>query len=649
MPTSGTLFIDSVAASIGSQFTQQDIDDNKITYSHSGDEPAAEGFSFSVDDGQGTQTAGTFTITISPVNDSATIGTNTALDVDEGEQDVIITSSHLNEADPDDAATGIDYELLSLPSYGTLKRSATALSVGDMFTQEDIDLNRITYSHNGSETTADSFNFRLSDGLEDGASTVDGAFSIYISAVNDAPVLDNFTNPGPGYDCLHMTSIPLAIRLRKSWPAWVATRSPMPMATRDGIAVRGVDDQGGQWQYSIDDGASWTAFSDVGVGSVDATQSVLLNATSKIRFVPADGFSGTAGLISFVAWDQTEGACGDTGVDSTSNGTTSAFGNQLGTAAVDVTENQLPVAQDDSLGTFDFGSATSIAVADLLANDSDPDGGTIQLLDFSQPAHGTLVDNGNGTLTYQPDNGFSGTDSFTYVTVDQHSGLTNYWNFELGGSDQIGGEDIVLHGASINDGAIHFESSQQDYARINGLSYEPEFTLSFRFQIDDNSGNGYRYMYSDGAAGTNNSLNIFFRESGSSSPTPNTLATVILDGNDTLDYYALNIDASGLTGGWHTYTLVVDDAGSKVYIDGTLEASSSHGADGPNLSGNVVLGARSDNTNNRWMEGSLDSIALLDRPLSETDIIDLLAAPSQQRGDRFVHGQHASNRCQRQF
>ena len=46
--------------------------------------------------------------------------------------------------------------------------------------------------------------------------------------------------------------------------------------------------------------------------------------------------------------------------------------------------------------------------ADLLANDSDPNGDPLSLDGFTQPANGTLVDNGDGTLTYTPNAGFTG-------------------------------------------------------------------------------------------------------------------------------------------------------------------------------------------------------------------------------------------------
>jgi len=85
--------------------------------------------------------------------------------------------------------------------------------------------------------------------------------------------------------------------------------------------------------------------------------------------------------------------------------------------------NTAPVAQDDAMPVA-IDAAQLIATASLLANDSDPDGDPITFDSFTAPANGTLVDNGDGTLTYTPDPGFEGPDSFTY-TISDDGGLSD--------------------------------------------------------------------------------------------------------------------------------------------------------------------------------------------------------------------------------
>jgi hypothetical protein len=57
---------------------------------------------------------------------------------------------------------------------------------------------------------------------------------------------------------------------------------------------------------------------------------------------------------------------------------------------------------------------------DVAANDTDPDGNLdpASADNISDPAHGSLVNNGDGTFTYTPDAGYTGSDSFTYEICD---------------------------------------------------------------------------------------------------------------------------------------------------------------------------------------------------------------------------------------
>ncbi|MFP3913961.1 MAG: Ig-like domain-containing protein, partial [Actinomycetota bacterium] len=76
--------------------------------------------------------------------------------------------------------------------------------------------------------------------------------------------------------------------------------------------------------------------------------------------------------------------------------------------------NSAPVAADDSASTV----ADSAVTIDVLANDSDADGDALSVVDVTQPSTGSVVVNGDETVTYTPDAGFTGSDSFTYRASD---------------------------------------------------------------------------------------------------------------------------------------------------------------------------------------------------------------------------------------
>src|SRR5206468_97406 len=57
-------------------------------------------------------------------------------------------------------------------------------------------------------------------------------------------------------------------------------------------------------------------------------------------------------------------------------------------------------------------------VPGVLANDSDVDGDTLNAVLVSQPRHGNLTLNSNGSFSYVPSANYNGSDSFTYKAND---------------------------------------------------------------------------------------------------------------------------------------------------------------------------------------------------------------------------------------
>jgi hypothetical protein len=76
-----------------------------------------------------------------------------------------------------------------------------------------------------------------------------------------------------------------------------------------------------------------------------------------------------------------------------------------------------PVALDDD-ATTDVNTAVNVAVLDLA---SQPAGGSLTTTAVTQGAHGTVTIQADGSVTYTPNTGFSGTDTFTYTVTDANS------------------------------------------------------------------------------------------------------------------------------------------------------------------------------------------------------------------------------------
>ncbi|NQZ59059.1 MAG: tandem-95 repeat protein [Lentisphaeraceae bacterium] len=81
--------------------------------------------------------------------------------------------------------------------------------------------------------------------------------------------------------------------------------------------------------------------------------------------------------------------------------------------------NKEPQAIKDIVSTNEN---TSVTLA-VMSNDSDPDADILELTEVRQPMYGQTTLNGDGTLTYTPNDGFSGKDEFMYVVVDGRGGI----------------------------------------------------------------------------------------------------------------------------------------------------------------------------------------------------------------------------------
>jgi|GEM_PF-2529161 hypothetical protein len=135
--------------------------------------------------------------------------------------------------------------------------------------------------------------------------------------------------------------------------------------SQKGVAITKLDDANGTWQYSIN-GQHW-----IPIATVSETSALLLDSTSRLRFIPNTGFTGTPESATFRAWDQTNGTNSNR-VDTTANGGATSvsaldvnilnFAPVLAPGTVPATKNQVdPI---DGLLVSDF-AATAITDANI--------------------------------------------------------------------------------------------------------------------------------------------------------------------------------------------------------------------------------------------------------------------------------------------
>ncbi|WP_170111793.1 Ig-like domain-containing protein [Photobacterium frigidiphilum] len=146
-------------------------------------------------------------------------------------------------------------------------------------------------------------------------------------------------------------------------------------------------------------------FSSVSVISPPSQGSVSVAGNGTISFTPATNFSGEDNFTYQVSDE----------LSKLSN-----------TAKVTITVqqvNDVPLANDDRVITTEDNAIT----INVIANDSDVDGtlDTTALTIDSAPTSGVLINNGDGTLVYTPNENSQGSDNFTYTIRDNENALSN--------------------------------------------------------------------------------------------------------------------------------------------------------------------------------------------------------------------------------
>uniref|UniRef100_A0A8C5KIY7 Fraser extracellular matrix complex subunit 1 n=1 Tax=Jaculus jaculus TaxID=51337 RepID=A0A8C5KIY7_JACJA len=148
-----------------SSFTQADLTSRNVQYVHSSrTEQHSDAFSFVLSDGAHEVTQ-TFHITLHPVDDSLPIVQNRGMRVQEGVRKTI-TEFELKATDADTEADSITFTIVQPPRHGTIERTTRGqhFHPTSTFTMEDIYQNRVSYSHDGSNSLKDRFTLTVSDG-----------------------------------------------------------------------------------------------------------------------------------------------------------------------------------------------------------------------------------------------------------------------------------------------------------------------------------------------------------------------------------------------------------------------------------------------------------------------------------------------------
>ncbi|XP_053176422.1 FRAS1-related extracellular matrix protein 2b [Scomber japonicus] len=164
----GALVLTEKPNTVVNTFTQAQINHHKIAYRPPDLELGITihvlQFRYIVEDISGNSVDGVFTIFLKPVDNMPPQITNSGFTVFERGTH-IITSAELDTSDTDTDSKVISFTITQPPLHGQMQFTFTVMKKGDTFRLEDIGNGRISYIHNGDESTVDSIQIDVSDGV----------------------------------------------------------------------------------------------------------------------------------------------------------------------------------------------------------------------------------------------------------------------------------------------------------------------------------------------------------------------------------------------------------------------------------------------------------------------------------------------------
>ncbi len=331
--------------------------DGSFDYTPNADFNGADSFTYFVNDGQANSAPATVTITVNPINDPPVAADDAATTNEDTQIDI---DALANDSDVDGSLDPATVNVTSGPANGTTSvNPATGV---------------VTYTKSGDFNGADSFVYEVcDDGTPLPALCSSASVSITVDPVNDAPSFTASNPPAVDEDAGPQTVA-----------GWVTAFDPGPGEGGQSVLAYIVSNVSTPGQFSA--------------GPV-------VDVAGNLSYTPAaDAF----GSSTFDVAVRDDGGTGNGGTDTSPA--------QTFTITINPVDDP-PVAVNDSATVAEDDPATTINV---LANDTDIDGGPVGIVSVTQPAGGTVVITGGGTgLTYQPDPDFCNdgtpTDDFTYI------------------------------------------------------------------------------------------------------------------------------------------------------------------------------------------------------------------------------------------
>ena len=566
--------------------------DGTVEYTPNANFNGSDSFAYTVSDGELTD-EGTVTVSVGAVNKSPVATVDSVV----GDEDSVIVGDVLSndlDADGDDLTA----TLADGPSNGTVMFNADG---------------SFEYTPNANFNGSDSFTYTVSDGEFSDTGTV----NITVDAVNDAPsatddsgstlegrpvtvdLLNNDTDidgntlsvnavsdgsngtvvingdgtveyiPDAGFsgnDSFTYTVSDGELTDEGTVTVSVGAVNKSPVAVVDSIV--GNEDSviaGNVLSNDLDaDGDNLAAT----LASKPSNGSVTFNADGSFEYTPDANFNGSDNFTYTVS----DGEFSDTG---TVNITVDAV-------------NDAPAATDDSANTVEDTAVT----IDVLSDDTDIEGDTLSVSAVSDGSNGSVTINGDGTVDYTPNAGFSGNDSFSYTVSDGELTDEGAVTVSVGAVNKspvatvdsiVGNEDSVVAGNvlinDIDDDGDDLIATLADEPNNGSVTFNADGSFEYTPNADFNGSDSFTYTVSDGELSDTGTVNITVNAVNDTPTATDDSANTLEDTAVTIDVLSDDADIDGDT---LSVSAVNDGSNGSVAIngDGTVDYTPNAGFSG---------------------------------------------------------------------
>ena len=208
-----------------------------------------------------------------------------------------------------------------------------------------------------------------------------------------------------------------------------------------------------------------------------------------------------------------------------------------------------------------------------------------------------------------------------YMPFDVNISQTTVYDYTENNYDAVISNEAHYVDEGKYGGGFSFDGVDDEIASTTSFVLDSSgWTMSLWYKILSNEGVLYQYIISTANYNANPSLNCFIHETDIGAYADN--ISCALGDDDSTDIVIRTNSTPGTRTEWQFLTLVKENNDFTIYINGTNETTESFPDFGDLTVSAIMLGSRTDHDVDRFFNGTLDEVMIINRSLSSSEVLD---------------------------